>query len=178
LNVLERQCITRHTKASAECTRLKRAVLVGGHLARLAIPKDCEPGGDGVRTLPPFYFSSDLNYKGNLLSSRSCMRARVSNEVLQGICVCDTRRRRRESYDSASTFSYIERHGREHSFVYCLQLEFHHKELICNLVGLRVFSGIARTINFAREILNIPLGSCGIRLASDSGVMFFDQGGL
>src|SRR2546421_9256734 len=44
------QCITSSTKTSAERTRLKRAVLVGGHLARLAIPKDCEPGGNGVRT--------------------------------------------------------------------------------------------------------------------------------
>ena len=42
------------TKTSAERTRLKRAVLVGGHLARLAIPKDCEHGrrrGEDVAAL-------------------------------------------------------------------------------------------------------------------------------
>src|SRR2546428_8958370 len=54
LNVLQLQCITTVTKASAERTRLKRAVLVGGHLARLAIPKDCEHGrrrGEDVAAL-------------------------------------------------------------------------------------------------------------------------------
>src|SRR2546430_91493 len=39
LNVSQGQCISTCTKASAECTRLKRAVLVGGHSARLTIPK-------------------------------------------------------------------------------------------------------------------------------------------
>src|SRR5947207_15393162 len=54
LNVLGSRCITTTTKTSAERTRLKRAVLVGGHLARLAIPKDCEPGrrrGEDVAAL-------------------------------------------------------------------------------------------------------------------------------
>jgi len=31
-------------------------VLVGGHLARLTVPKTVSLGGDGVRTLPPSYF--------------------------------------------------------------------------------------------------------------------------
>src|SRR5437588_3557608 len=48
------------TKTSAERTRLKRAVLVGGHLARLAIPKDCEHGrrrGEDVAALLFFWAS-------------------------------------------------------------------------------------------------------------------------
>src|SRR2546429_9112827 len=54
LNGLGSRCINTTTKTSAERTRLKRAVLVGGHLARLAIPKDCEPGrerGEDVAAL-------------------------------------------------------------------------------------------------------------------------------
>src|SRR5438067_13922699 len=52
------------TKTSAECARLKRAVLVGGHLARLAIPKDCEPGrqrGEDVAALLIFVGLPILN---------------------------------------------------------------------------------------------------------------------
>ena len=65
LNVFERQCITSSTKTSAECARLKRAVLVGGHLARLAIPKDCEPGrqrGEDVAALLIFAGLSILKH--------------------------------------------------------------------------------------------------------------------
>ncbi len=47
LNQLRNECITSGTKTSAECTRLQRAVLVGGHLARLTIPKKVvSMGGD------------------------------------------------------------------------------------------------------------------------------------
>ena len=64
LNVLGSRCITTTTKTSAERTRLKRAVLVGGHLARLAIPKDCEPGrqrGEDVAALLIFVGLPILN---------------------------------------------------------------------------------------------------------------------
>src|SRR5205823_6452558 len=50
LKVLRPQCITSRTKASAECARLKRAVLVGGHSARLTVQKIVSRGGNGVRT--------------------------------------------------------------------------------------------------------------------------------
>jgi hypothetical protein len=62
----------------------------------------------------------------------------------------------------------------EHAFVYCLQLEFHHKELNCNLADLRVSVGLREQLILPVKILNIPLGSCwGIRLASDNAVIFF-----
>src|SRR5438874_13544474 len=74
LNVLGSRCITTTTKTSAERTRLKRAVLVGGHLARLAIPKDCEPGrrrGEDVAALLFFrdteslYAAPEINQNEN-----------------------------------------------------------------------------------------------------------------
>ena len=64
LNVLGSRCINTTTKTSAERTRLKRAVLVGGHLARLAIPKDCEPGrrrGEDVAALLFLWVSESLD---------------------------------------------------------------------------------------------------------------------
>ena len=57
LNLTETRSIKMLIQTSAECARPKRAVLVGGHLARLAIPqKVVSWGGDVVRTLPPYLF--------------------------------------------------------------------------------------------------------------------------
>ena len=51
-------------RTSAECARPKRAVLMGGHLRASQSPKIVSLGGDGVRTLPPFFPAADNRPNG------------------------------------------------------------------------------------------------------------------
>ncbi len=54
LNHRATKCIRTVTRRVLNVLVQKRAVLVGGHLARLTVPKDCEPGrqrGEDVAAL-------------------------------------------------------------------------------------------------------------------------------
>src|SRR5207253_11102424 len=80
LNVLGSRCITTTTKTSAECARLKRAVLVGGHLARLAIPKDCEPGRQRGEDVAALLIFAGLSIRKRSLNSEPEIRTARTEE--------------------------------------------------------------------------------------------------